>query len=119
MEQNLSNEVKVSKYNSALAQLYRIDRLWNLCHTFRRRGILEKWNETLDCVWTELASDSIEEDIKKFSSFIGSIIKNKKNGNNRSILYIILMNKEIFLRKLQNRQGKGTAYEDESEDDFD
>ena len=26
------------------------------------------------------------------------------------------MNKEIWLRKLQNRQGKGTAYEDVLED---
>ena len=28
------------------------------------------------------------------------------------------MRKEIWLRKMQNTQGKGTAYIDESEDDF-
>ena len=82
-------------------------------------GYYQKYNqqnEELDCVWTELASDSTEEDDKKFDEFMKQIITNKKK---RNILYQILMRKEIWLRRLQNKQGKGTAYADMSEDDFD
>ena len=31
---------------------------------------------------------------------------------------MMLMEKELFIRRLQNRLGKGTAWRDEFEDDF-
>lgn len=107
---------KISKYNSAVAQLYRLDNLWQRCHEHRLAGRLNKWNDSLDCVWTELAPDSSKKLINKYYSFQKKIIKYKKN---RNILYQILMLKEIYLRTLQNNQGKGTSYQDEFEDDFD
>ncbi len=109
-------EEKKSKYNAAVAQLYRLDTLWQGCHFFRAKGNLINWNYRLDCIWTELASDSNTDDGKKFNFFMKLIVRHRKN---RTILNQVLMEKEIFLRKLQNKQGKGTAYVDESEDDFD
>lgn len=107
---------KKSKYNSAVSQLYRIDSLWQKCHYYRTVGRLIEWNNHLDCIWTELASDSKEKDDDQFDKFMSQIIKSSKNRNE---LYQTLMKKEIWLRRLQNNQGKGTAYNDTSEDDFD
>ena len=33
--------------------------------------------------------------------------------------YLLLKEKSLFLRRLQNTQGKGTAYVSEQDDDFD
>jgi len=111
----IETEQKLSKYNAAVAQLYRVDKLWQLCHFYRGRGNPLKWNEKLDCIWTELASDADDEETKKFNKFTKDMIQNRKS---KGILNQILINKEIWLRKLQNKQGKGSAYSDASEDDF-
>ncbi|KKL81192.1 hypothetical protein LCGC14_1997240 [marine sediment metagenome] len=115
MAEEFELETKKSKYHGTFSQLYRLDSLWQLCHEFRKKGNLKQWNFNLDCVWTELASDAEKTDNEKFNEFIEKIIENKLK---RNILYQILMEKEIFLRKLQNKQGKGTAYEDLTEDDL-
>ena len=112
---NQDEEIGKSKFNAAFAQLYRLDTLWQGCHLKRLRGDLVGWNYRLDCIWTELASDSDKTEDKKFNSFINLIGKYK---NNKNILYNVLMKKEIWLRRLQNTQGKGTAYEDPDEYDF-
>lgn len=109
-------EIKESRYNSAIAQLYRIDELWKLAHQHSRSGRFLKWNHILDAVWREIAADSKEEYYKKMDFFKKLVTKHKHNPN---ILNQVLMEKEICLRQLQNLQGKGTAYRDYAEDDFD
>lgn len=129
-EENETN--KVSKYNSAVAQLQRIDGLWNKAHVFSSSGNYLLWNITLDKIWSELAGDLNPEDtrVKEFYNFTkrlgeaGIISKEEINGfenpkNNKAQQYMVLLQKEIWLRRLQNTQGKGTAYADEFEDDFD
>lgn len=106
---------KTSKYNSALAQLYRIDALWQDAHNHSRSGELIKWNWDLDRVWCELAADS-QEKIEEMDA-INELVK--KSVGFPVSLYQILMKKEIFLRTLQNKQGKGTAYEESIEEYMD
>ena len=36
-----------------------------------------------------------------------------------ALQYLILNKKNLFLRRLQNKQGKGTAYSSDDEDDID
>lgn len=109
----MSEEPIKSIYNAAISQLYRLDQLWQDCHRYRNSGQLMKWNYTMDSIWTELGSDAQKGDVEGFDEFIKFIIENK---DNKGKLYQILMKKEIWLRKLQNTQGKGTAYEDILED---
>jgi hypothetical protein len=44
---------------------------------------------------------------------------NNEDSEKRAFQYRFLMEKSLFLRRLQNAQGKGTAYHSEDEDDFD
>lgn len=104
---------KYSKYNAAVAQLYRLNDLWETCHLHSKAGSLGAWNTVLDCIWRELAADASPEHFTKFNNFSKAIIKNR---NHRNLLSGTLANKEIFLRKLQNEEGKGSAYVDEFED---
>ena len=118
-------EQKLSKYNGAIAQLYRLDALWQDTHRHSRSGKLKEWNWDLDRIWCELAADasqkkndgdnkeSDEEIFEGFHSKISEALKNKDFEE----LYHTLLKKEIFLRKLQNKQGKGAAYE-ESVDEY-
>lgn len=124
---------KISKYNSGIAQLYRIDNLWKDAHRDCRLGKLNRWNWTLDRVWLELAGDLDEKENEKDKATIKSFndINNKVADLNTRIikksikvkdftekLYQLLMDKELFLRRLQNELGKGSAYQDYDEDDW-
>jgi len=109
-----------SKFNSTVSILIRLDRLWQDTHRHSRNGELIKWNWDLDRVWCELVSDVSEGDIKEFDKFRDKISElDKRKKGFREELYQILMDKERFLRTLQNKQGKGVSYIDEDEDDFD
>lgn len=123
---------KQSKFNSTIAILMRIDILWKDAHHHSRAGSYDKWNIDLDRVWCELAADVEEgkDDDKKFDTLNETINNigfkkpiNPKTGArvliNKCSLYMAIMKKEIFLRKLQNKQGKGVAYEESIEDYMD
>ena len=57
----MPEEMKKSKYNSAIAQLYRLDALWQDAHRHAREFNYTKWNEDLERVWMELSADSGKE----------------------------------------------------------
>lgn len=126
---------KLSRYNSAADQLQRIGQLWKEANTCAKQGSHHEWNRILDTIWRELAGDlpdnSPQE--KNFNDLVQEILRvlplsntstksfNKIKENSHSKVskeYIILMKKDIFLRRLQNNLGKGSAYKDEFEDDF-
>ena len=139
MEEERENNQQVSKYNSGVAIIYRLNDLWIDAHRDSRAGSFSKWNGDLDRIWCELAAD-LKND-KEFNVFKKDIercdSKLAKVGNfqdqapegfakpdpnllkDRSKQYKILMEKELFLRRLQNHLGKGTAFADDDEDDFD
>lgn len=102
-----------SKYNSAQLDLFRLNSLWQKSHHYAEKGLLQKWNIVLDRIYQELSNDTKEEDDEIFDGFqnkIKTIPKNKSNSINS--IYEMLNLKERFLRKLQNKQGKGTSYDD-------
>lgn len=124
---------KLSKYNSALSQLYRLDALWQDSHRHARNLEYVKLNEDLNRVWLELSSDANKEDEKTWKEINKKIsevgiyssfhhvrkIKPSLFAKIKSIQLALLMEKEEFLRRLQNKQGKGSAYEDSIEDYMD
>ena len=110
-------EQKLSKFNSSIAILIRLDNLWKLSHSFVLRGDLIMWNWVLDRVFSELSADAKDKDFETFNGLskkVETIDKIKEKNQ----LYTALFEKELFLRKLQNKQGKGETY-DEEDDDFD
>lgn len=107
----IQQDQKISKFNSTLAILFRIDRLWQDAHRHSRSGQLIQWNWDLDRVWCELASDVKEDDETKFEKLNKDIAEINKSKEKEK-LYQKLLEKEIFIRKLQNKQGKGIAYEE-------
>lgn len=137
-------EKKISKFSSGLNIITRLDVLWRNCQNFKRNGLYQKWNDELDSVWLELARDlsdedykdkkeeetitkgmksqfdSFEDKLKKYLPFHDSItgfkLPEKDIVKNRDEQYKILMDKQLFLARLENELGKGTTHEDEDED---
>lgn len=129
--------VKTSKYNSGIAQIYRLDSLWRSTHLHSRSGKFNLWNLDLDRLWCELAKDLSDEEYgnykKKFDYFdsellkTGAFIDTPPSGwadftpeqvEKRNKQYKVLTDKDLFLRRLENHLGKGTAWDDGDEDDF-
>lgn len=142
-EEELVNST-TSKINSGMLIVLRLNDLWKDAHRHSRAGKYSKWNDDLDRVWCELAGDikpltkkekkdgkqTSEEEyaeltlnfakecdgVKKLNGFD----KHPKDARSKfAAQKLALIKKEIFMRKMQNIQGKGTAYHDSSEDYMD
>jgi len=130
-------EAKVSKYNSGIAIILRLDSLWKDTHLHSRAGLFGKWNSDLDRIWCELSRDLSDkeyktyekdfglfdkeiEDLGNFNDNIGNTFNKipKEDIQKRNKQYKVLMRKELFLRRLENHLGKGTAWDEGDEDDF-
>jgi len=124
-----------SKYNSGAFINIRLNNLWVLTHNHARTSNYSEWNSILNRIWCELAADTEEggeeekkmEAIDKELSATGVRSWSSTTGfEKRKIEYLkkmtqqyrLIMKKEIVLRRLQNKQGKGTAYYDETQDDW-
>lgn len=124
----------ISKYNSGALINLRLNELWQDAHKHKRKGQYSSWNGDLDAVWCELAGD-VKEGLEKDKLFskinlelakLSPIINwdshhgfneiNNVNVEKRRNQYNQLIKKEVFLRRLQNVQGKGTAYDDDDDD---
>lgn len=141
----MESENKVSKFSSGLNIIMRLDILWRNCQSFKRSGRYSDWNDELDTIWLELArdlpsreyEDQTDEDgevIKgyksQFEEFDKRLIKflpfddvmigfdkpSKESIRRRNEQYQILMEKQLFLARLENKLNKGTTYEEEDED---
>lgn len=130
-------EQKISKYSSGINKLIRLNNLWNDVNNHSRNGRFIKWNEDLDCIWSELSADLSDDEFKsketEWKKYDDAILKigqindtandtfNKippEDLNKRSKQYKNLREKESFLRRLENTIGMGTTYRDEEEDEF-
>lgn len=133
---DFGDNLKISDYNSALFINQRINNLWNDANKHKRNGSFSDWNSDLDAMWCELAGDVDEnsEEDKNFKIINGRIkvvnplinwgvqTMNKKTSDTytrKAKQYAELMDKELFLRRLQNKQGKGTKYRDDMSDYMD
>ena len=102
-----------SKFNSAQLDLFRIHDLWRKTHYYAEKGMLHKWNIVLDRIYQELSNDTKEADDEIFDDFQKEIKDTPKNNPNSVVeFYELISLKERFIRKLQNKQGKGTSYDD-------
>lgn len=129
-------EIK-SKYNSGVAQLYRLDGLWRNTHQYAVKGKYKLWNTILDRLWCELARDLSDKEYKEYKeefdgfdealSKLGEILDTAPDGwveitsqqkTNRIKQYKILNEKDLFLRRLENHLGKGTAWNDGTDNDW-
>jgi hypothetical protein len=131
---NYEKEVeRTSKYNSAVAQLQRLNNLLNIGHTAAMSGNYRKWNYVLDRVWCELCADFSAGDKREYQYALllkklndtGKIVQQEIKGfssqNNDMLIakqYSILTEREIFLRRLVNDLGKGTKWDDGEDEDF-
>ncbi len=132
MEETEQQAIKLSKYNSAALINLRINNLWMNVNNHAVSGRYFQWNNELDRIWCELGGDIVEDskEEKKFREIEEKVsaklkeFKNKKGFDSFSKddrqkmneIYVVLQEKEFFLRRLMNKQGKGTAYDED--DDF-
>ncbi|HJX50999.1 MAG TPA: hypothetical protein VJ438_06060 [Candidatus Nanoarchaeia archaeon] len=126
-------EDKQSRINAAGLINATLEKLWLDCYNAMALGKYSLWNIKLDAIWAILGGDEKEGDIAdkeitkldlqiyncgSLKSKTGTGFDEKENPNN-AIQYHLLKKKSIFLRRLQNKQGKGTAYENPDMEDFD
>lgn len=127
-----SEEQKISKINAAGLINLTLKNLWEDFYGHLRAIKYSQANGDLDCLWVEFGGDLGEDDDsvnkyeeidKKVAENFNKIPKLKAFENYKDedleILgkqYKLLLKKALFLRRLQNKQGKGTAYRDGSED---
>ncbi len=128
-------ELKISDFNSAMFINQRLHNLWLDANNNKRKGAFSNWNGDLDAVWCELAGDvdpgteagrKTEEVFAELNRKIGEVSPlinwgftagsfntvDPEHRHKKAKQYQALMNKEIFLRRLMNSQGKGTKYRD-------
>lgn len=138
---------KVSKFSSGLNIIMRLDILWKNCQNFQRHNKYLAWNNELDLIWLELARDikikdyndiktkdgekiegletqfnKFDEELKKilpFNDFLNGFDKpSEEILKKRDKQYRILMKKQLFLARLENKLDKGTTYDTEEDEDF-
>ncbi len=138
-DMNEISSSNISKINSAALINLLLSDLWRESYRHSRAGRLSEWNADLNCLWIEFGGDLKEDDKgkKKIDEFnkiekeigeLGSLFRRKTGGFeaeskdellNKTKQYKLLMKKALFLKKLQNKQGKGTAYQDDADDYMD
>ena len=127
-----SEESKMSKINSAGLINITLENLWKDCYNAMSHGKLDLWNIKLDAIWLILGGDEIEAgksdkaitaiDLQLYT--LGNLKPDTKTGfkkstnENAALQYQLLKRKSLFLRRLQNSQGKGTAYQNDDDDDI-
>ena len=133
--QQESEDEKTSRINAAGIINVTIENLWRDAFMSMAKGSLVIWNRKLDAIWGILGGDQkdgdeIDKKMDKLNERLyetGSLSHKKigfeKLDENESekiaLQYLILNKKNLFLRRLQNKQGKGTAYSSDDEDDID
>lgn len=118
-------EMLKSVYNEGSLQIARISNILNKCNYYSSNGMLDKWRWSLDVFFRELSNDILKLDesngnnyMKKIDKF-RSEIKDAMGVGDRSLVYRLLDEFEVYLRVLQHKAGKGSKYFDESEDSID
>jgi len=130
-----TEEERISKINAAGIINITIENLWRDVFIAMSQGNLTLWNRKLDAIWGILGGDQEEgDDVDKDMASLNSQIyktgslSHKKVGFQKleddeaekmALQYLLLNKKNLFLRRLQNKQGKGTAYQGEDRDDMD
>jgi len=127
-----SNDIKQVEHNSGILQIYRLDSLWQKATQHATTVNYIKWNEDLDRAWVELsplmdepekiAIKEIDKKVKESWLYGLSSALRQKNptlyGKMMSRQKYLLQEKEMLLRKFEDKYGKGAKYKTD-EDDWD
>ena len=126
-----SKQVDTSKYNEGLLQIQRLHEIYLRCQTLSVADKLTGWNFELQGMWRELSRDANKLDVihkKKIEIFdkhiescfgyTNGIAEPEFTITDRKKLRLLLMEKEIYLRQIQDLCGKGGSYKDESSEDW-
>ena len=110
-----------SKYNEAAMQIMRLHNLWVKIEEHVNKGNLKEWQYLLDSVWRELRADI--DHIKKGEELTreNKILKLRvlvSSSKTMTEYYSALNERHEFLKRLQDKSGKGGIYEDETEKGF-
>ncbi len=130
-----SEEERISKINAAGIINITIENLWRDIFVSMSKGDLVTWNRKLDAIWGILGGDQKEGDTEdtamealNLKIYHTGSLNHKKSGFQKlkddesekmALQYLLLNKKNLFLRRLQNTQGKGTAYASDDRDDMD
>lgn len=110
-----------SKYNEAAMQIMRLHNLWVKIEENINKGNLKEWENLLDSVWRELSADtnhiSNGDGLTKENKFLRLKVL-VAASKTRTEHYNALNKRHEFLKRLQDKSGKGGIYEDESEKGF-
>lgn len=128
---------KLSKINSAGLVNSTLSNLWLDFFRHFRAGQYLCANNDLDCIWTILGGERDIEDSEYEKEYCDIEEMLAKAGNLQDSMQVkgfgkvddkqlskllkhksILLKKSLFLRRLQNRQGKGTAYHDGDDEEM-
>jgi len=118
-------EKKISEFNESMLQIQRLDNKWREIANAREQGDLSRAKFKLDSIEIELMNDAKiltnrEYDYVKELKNINKEIYNLNPKETKSIikLYILLKEKEILLRQIQQECGKGSRYKASDEDEM-
>ena len=130
-----SEEERISKINAAGIINVTLENLWRDIFVAMAQGNLTLWNRKLDAIWGILGGDVKEGEVEdndmealNLKIYNTGSLNHKKSGFQKlegdesekmALQYLLLNKKNLFLRRLQNKQGKGTAYAFEDRDDMD
>ena len=136
MEEEKKNQV-ISEHSTSLDIVFRLNSLWRDANNHSRAGRYSDWDEDLECIWRELQRDLDDDDFENYNEkrkdfnekltdsgkFLdkppaGWKSLNEDDKQKRHRQKNILREKDIFLKRLENKTGKGTKFRDFSEDDF-
>lgn len=129
------DDEKMSKINSAGIINITLENLWRDCYSALKLSKLSQANRILDGVWMILGGDvaegsekekaflQIDKEIYETGSLdhknVGFDVDAQPDNEIKAKQYLLLRKKALFLRRLQNNQGKGTAYDTGDDDDWD
>lgn len=136
-EEEVVADKKISDYNSADLLNMALHNEWDKARTAMQSGNYHRWKAILDSIWGELGGDTEKNDsdekewiklnseYSKLGIFHTDEVKGFTNkiSSQRltaiSLHYNKLLEIHIWLKRLQNRKGKGTKYRDDADDYFD
>jgi hypothetical protein len=123
MVEDYEETSKTSRFNSAMYEIMSVQSSFNKCKEYKTKGDLHRYLIELQALWDELEKEAyrLEGDDKSKNSIciainaLDKLIEQHK-AINRDKLYYWLRRKEVYLRNLWERSGKGGVYDDEDEE---
>ncbi len=112
---------KTSKYNEAQLQILRLNNLWQRIEEVVKNQScdLQSWKFYLDSIWRELFADvNGRKDRELFIQKNDLYKKTISKAKDENQLYKFLNLRHQFLKVLQDKVGKGGAYQDENAEDM-